>query len=218
MSGARRKTFPPPAAPASLPRTVAAAPSNPSDLLLLAVDLQPGLLAAIDPAGVLARDCRFALAAAVGLGLPVAFTEQVPAKLGATAPALRAAAPSAPVWAKETFSALGDETVRGALLAPGGPRHLLLAGIETPICVYQTAIDALRAELEVTVLTDCVGARRSADAAAALTALARLGCHLLPAETVFYSLVQDSRHPFFRGLTALVKARAGDPSSAGSTL
>ena len=197
---------------------MAAAPSPPSDLLLLAVDLQPGLLAAIDPAGALARDCRFALAAATGLGLPVAFTEQVPAKLGATSPALRAAAPSAPVWAKNTFSALGDPAVRGALLAPGGPRHLLLAGIETPICVYQTAIDALRAELEVTVLTDCVGARRPADAAAALAALARLGCHLLPAETVFYALAQDARHPFFRGLTALVKARTADHGSSAPNL
>lgn len=197
---------------------MAAANSNPSDLLLLAVDLQPGLLAAIDPTGALARDCRFALAAATGLGLPVAFTEQVPAKLGATPPHLRAAAPAAPVWAKETFSALGDPAARASLLGPGGPRHLLLAGIETPICVYQTAIDALRAELEVTVLTDCVGARRPADAAAALAALARLGCHLLPAETVFYSLVQEASHPFFRGLTALVKARAADHASAGPSL
>jgi hypothetical protein len=197
---------------------VAAAPSPPSDLLLLAVDLQPGLLAAIDPAGALTRDCRFALAAATGLGLPVAFTEQVPAKLGSTVTGLRAAAPAAPVWAKQTFSAFGDEAVREALLGPTGPRHLLLAGIETPICVYQTAIDALRAELAVTVLTDCVGARRPADAAAALGALARLGCHLLPAETVFYSLLQDSCHPFFRGLTALVKARAEAHRSAGSNL
>lgn len=197
---------------------MAAAPSNPTDLLLLAVDLQPGLLAAIDPAGVLARDCHFALSAATGLGLPVAFTEQVPAKLGATPAALRAAAPSAPVWAKETFSALGDPAVRASLLGPGGPRHLLLAGIETPICVYQTAIDALRADLEVTVLSDCVGARRPGDAEVALGALARLGCHLLPAETVFYSLVQDSRHPFFRGLTALVKARTGDHGCARPSL
>ncbi|MFM9092543.1 MAG: isochorismatase family protein, partial [Verrucomicrobiota bacterium] len=135
-----------------------------------------------------------------------------------TASFLRAAAPAAPVWAKDTFSALGDPAVRGALLAPGGPRHLLLAGIETPICVYQTAIDALRAELEVTVLTDCVGARRPADAAAALAALARLGCHLLPAETVFYALAQDARHPFFRGLTALVKARAADHGSSAPNL
>ncbi len=192
---------------------MAAAPSSPSDLLLLAVDLQPGLLGVIDPAGVLARDCRFALAAAAGFGVPVAFTEQVPEKLGATPADLRAAAPAAPVWAKESFSALGDEAVRAALLGPGGPRHLLLAGIETPICVYQTAIAALRADLEVTILTDCVGARRPADASAALGALARLGCHLLPAETVFYALAQDARHPFFRGLTTLVKARAGDHGS-----
>lgn len=213
-----QKNIPTPGAGRQRAPNVAVAPSPLSDLILLAVDLQPGLLAAIDPAGRLTRDCRFALAAATGLGLPVAFTEQVPAKLGATAPDLRAVAPAAPVWAKDTFSALSDPAVRGTLLTPGGPRHLLLAGIETPICVYQTAIDALRADLEVTVLTDCIGARRPEDASAALAALGRLGCHLLPSETVFYALAENARHPFFRGLTALVKARASDLGSTRPTL
>jgi nicotinamidase-related amidase len=177
-----------------------------SDALLLCVDLQPKFLAAVhDGAGVLRR-CEFSVAAAVGLGLPVAFTEQVPEKLGATAPELLRLAPGATVWAKRTFSALADETISHTLVEQRGVKHLLLCGIETPICVYQTAIDALAAGLHVTILSDAVGARRTADAATCLSALARVGAHVLPGETVFYALLRGVDHPFFRGFTQLVKS------------
>jgi len=46
---------------------------------------------------------------------------------------------------------------------------------------------------------------RASSTAIALAALGKAGCHLLPAETVFYALLNDARHPFFRGYTALVK-------------
>ena len=65
------------------------------------------------------------LAAAAGLGLPVVFTEQVPAKLGPTAPTLLALAPSAPVFGKDSFSALAEEAVRAELLDQRQVSHLL---------------------------------------------------------------------------------------------
>jgi nicotinamidase-related amidase len=74
--------------------------------------------------------------------------------------------------------------------------------------VFQTAVDGLQAGLAVTVLSDCVAARRPADAATCLAALARAGVHVLPAETVFYSILRDTAHPFFRAYTALVKSHA----------
>jgi nicotinamidase-related amidase len=80
--------------------------------------------------------------------------------------------------------------------------------VETPVCVYQTAIDALRSGLQVTVLADCVGARRPDDAQVCLQALARAGAHLLPAETVFYSVLGSAEHPAFRAYTELVKRYA----------
>jgi isochorismate hydrolase len=84
-------------------------------------------------------------------------------------------------------------------------RHLLLCGIETPVCVYQTAIEAMAEGLQVTVLSDAVGARRTDDARVCLEALVRNGAHVLPAETVFYALMRDVGHPFFRDYTKLVK-------------
>ena len=171
---------------------------------LLCIDLQPAFLAAIpDNQRVLWR-CSFALEVARGLGLPVVFTEQVPAKLGPTAPDLLALAEKPAVLAKDAFSALGDPAIAAHLKA-GGTKHLLVCGIETPVCVYQTTRDAREAGYHVTVLSDCVGARRPGDAAAVLAHLAQAGCSVLPAETVFYALLRDAKHPFFRAYTQLVK-------------
>lgn len=181
----------------------------PSPPLLLAVDLQPAFLAALPEGEGILRRASFAVAAAAGLGLPVVFTEQVPAKLGATAAALRALAPGAPAFGKDSFSALADEAVRVELLERRRAVHVLLCGIETPVCIYQTALDALRAGVEVTLLADAVGARRADDAAACLAALRAAGVNVLPAETVFYALLGSARHPFFRDYTRLVKAHAG---------
>lgn len=173
--------------------------------VVLGLDLQPTLLAALPGGNALRTRCALTLKAATGLGIPVVLTEQVPAKLGPTDAQLLAASPDAIVHAKTTFSALADEAVLECLRNLGC-EHLLICGAETPICVYQTALHALAEDMQVTVLTDAIGARRSEDAEACLRALAGSGVHLLPVETVLYALLHDAGHPFFKNLTQLVKA------------
>jgi nicotinamidase-related amidase len=179
-------------------------PPDATETFLLVVDMQPAFFPVLAGADAVVKRCALALETARGLGLGVGFTEQVPAKLGPTAPELLAAAPGSPVWGKTAFSALGDPTVSKAL-RERGVRRLLLAGIETPVCIYQTAHDALQAGLEVTILADAVTARRPEDARHALAELARRGAHVLPVETVFYQALRDANHPFFREYTKLVK-------------
>ena len=185
----------------------AAKPGSSLDgVLLLCIDMQPVFVNAIAGGARVQRRCEFAIAAAHGLGLPVAFTEQVPQKLGGTAPELLALAFGAHVFGKNTFSAFADDGIRDAVVRDRGVEHVLLCGIETSVCVYQTAIDALAEKLQVTVLSDAVGARRTDDADACLAALVRAGSHVLPSETVFYSLLHDVKHPFFKAYTQLVKS------------
>lgn len=176
------------------------------DTLLLCVDMQPAFLRVIPDAQRVQRRCEFALACAAGLGIPTGFTEQVPQKLGGTVPELLGLAPQAAVWGKNTFSALADEGIRDGIMRQRDVQHILLCGIETPVCVYQTAIAALADGLNVTILSDAVGARRDDDARVCLEALARSGAHVLPSETVFYALLRDVGHPFFRAYTQLVKS------------
>jgi nicotinamidase-related amidase len=177
--------------------------------LLLCLDMQPPFLQAVAGGEALLRRCQFAVAAARGLGIPVAFTEQVPDKLGGTDPTLLALAGGARAQAKDAFSALAPGSAcREALTGGRHVEHLLLCGLETPVCVFQTALDAIKGGIAVTVLSDCVGARRPGDAAACLAALARADANVLPAETVFYSILGGASHPFFREYTRLVKAHA----------
>ena len=175
------------------------------DALLLCVDMQPKFIAAVQHGFRVRKRCEFAVAAAVGIGMPVAFTEQVPQKLGRTAPELLELAPQASIWGKNCFSALADEGIHDAVMRQRDVAHILLCGIETSVCIYQTAISAIAEGLQITVLSDAVGARREDDARTCLDALRREGVHVLPAETVFYSLLHDVSHPFFRGYTSLVK-------------
>jgi len=86
--------------------------------------------------------------------------------------------------------------------------QLLICGLEIPVCVYQTAMDALREGLGVTILSDAVTGRRSVDGQACLEALRAAGAHVLPTETVFYAMLGDATHPQFRAFTELVKLAA----------
>ena len=174
--------------------------------LLLCLDMQPVFLRVVGNGERVLRRCKFAVASARGLEIPVAFTEQVPARLGGTEPSLLGLVDGPEVHAKDTFSALAaGSPVHRALTDGRDFKRLIVCGVETPICVFQTATDALKAGLAVTVLSDCVGARREADARVCLDALARSGAQVLPSETVFYSVLGGATHPFFRSYTELVK-------------
>ncbi len=173
--------------------------------LLLCVDLQPVFIRVMKEPEALIRRASLAIAAAQGFQLPTLFTEQVPAKLGATSADLLALAPEAKVYAKDTFSAFDDESICDAIAAYA-PERIILCGLETPVCVYQTAIDALRTNYRVTILSDAISARRPADAQNCLTALRAQGAEVLPVETVFYALLKSVQHPFFKAYTQLVKA------------
>lgn len=193
--------------PVAVPVSRADAPESAAPgAALLAVDLQDTLLGVLPGATATSVRARagLALAAATAFGIPVIFSEQVPEKLGPTAAALRKLAPAAPVFAKNTFSAVADSGLLDAL-RERQIEHLLIIGLETPICIYQTALGALAEGFQVTVLSDAVAARRSDDHAACLASLRHAGVHVLPVETVFYALLHDAGHGLFRAFTGLVK-------------
>ena len=133
-------------------------------------------------------------------------TEQAPEKLGATFSGILNLCKGIPVFEKCTFSAFGSDQFR-EWLKNMNISHLLISGIETPICIYQTCLDALRENLQVTVISDCVGARRQGDAETVLAQLSSFGCSIIPLETICYSLLKDSAHAEFKSISNLVRLR-----------
>ncbi len=181
-------------------------PANHLGLLL--IDFQDVFLQAIPNRETLLRRACFAVEAANLLGCSMAVTEQLPEKLGHTTACLDKLLPdAAPVIAKTSFSALEAEGLDD-WIENNQIDHLLLLGIETPICIYQTAVQALSEELGTTLLSDCIGERRPADREPTLRQLLAMDAHVLPTETVFYSLLGSADHPHFRAFTKLVKQYA----------
>ena len=107
---------------------------------------------------------------------------------------------------KNTFSAFGDSAFC-EWVEVNEIKHFLLSGIETSICIYLTAIDALKKGLGVTVISDCVLSRRDADATTAINQLSQAGASVLSLETIIYSLLASSNHPEFKKISTRVKAR-----------
>ena len=172
----------------------------------LILDAQPRLLGGIEGAETLIDSIKVFARSMKTLGVPLCVTEQVPDKLGPTEDGILEACADSPTFSKDTFSAFGCPDFE-EWIGARGTEHLLLSGIETPICVYLTAVDAVRRGLTVTVLTDCVDCRRPEDGTWALRKLENLGCHLLPLESLLYAMLKSARHKEFRSISALVKDR-----------
>ena len=179
---------------------------NPSKHLgLLLIDFQDVFLKEIPDRERLLKRSTFALKAAGLLDISVAVTEQIPEKLGATTGALSGYwEVNTPVFGKSAFSAFEAEGLQ-RWIEIKQIDHLLLAGIETSICVYQTALQALGADIGVTLLSDCISERRLEDRAPVLEQLLSMDAHILPSETIFYSLLGSAEHPQFREFNKLVK-------------
>ena len=179
-------------------------------LVLLLIDIQEAFIKVLPKAESFQRRCSFAAKAAHLLQIPVFITEQIPDKLGVTLAELRDSVPRAKVFSKTTFSAFGAENLEKTLVAEG-IEHLLIAGLETSVCVYQTAMDALTHGFKVTLLSDCVGGVVESDSASVLDALrTATDALVLPSETVFYSYLGTALHPKFRSYQQLVKEARGD--------
>lgn len=174
---------------------------------LIVCDMQDRFLQIMPNGEAAAASTQFAIGAARLLGASIALTEQLPEKLGHSRAVLReTAGPDAAVFEKSAFSALAASGLRD-FLREHQVEHLLLAGLETPVCVYQTVVQAVREEWPVTVLSDCLAERRGADASPVLREMGEMGAHILPSESVFYACLQDAEHPLFKAYTGLVKGR-----------
>lgn len=175
------------------------------DIALIVLDVQDTFLDVIPKGKELLRRCGFAVEAASLLGLELIYTEQYPDKLGGTnATLLAAGLGNARCFSKKTFSAFGALGFTD-FLKEKDLEHILIAGLETSICVYQTIMDAMRNDLEVTMLSDCVAGRRDEDSYAIVGSLQNSGCHRLPSETIFYSMLQSAEDPRFKQFNDIVK-------------
>ncbi len=175
---------------------------------LLLVDFQPAFMKAIpDIEPVLAR-ARFLTQVAQALDVPIVVSEQIPDRMGATDSTIQALLGQAtPVLAKTSFGCWGDPAWRDAVEGLGR-RQLLIAGIETHICVLQTALALLGEGYDVGIIHDAVACRPVGAHWQALGRTQQAGGALVHSESAAYEWLGDSRHPRFKSVLEIVKSSA----------
>ena len=171
--------------------------------LLLVVDLQEKLLPAMyESEATVAAAARLMQAMTV-LGVPTIVTEQYPQGLGTTCPAIRALMGDARAYAKMLFSACTPE-VNGAIdVAWRG--QIIVAGIESHVCVQQTVLDLLRGGREVWVCADATSSRRPLDRDMALDRMRQAGAVVTTSESVIFELLRQAGGEPFKQILKIVK-------------
>jgi nicotinamidase-related amidase len=178
-----------------------------NDSLLLVVDMQSRLLAAMKPllAKTALENSVKLLTAADLLKVPVLLTEQYPKGLGDTTEAINAALPAfTQRFEKTAFSCCGNAAFNQALLA-SGCKQIIFIGQEAHVCVLQTAIELMAQGFQVYVVEDAVLSRHEQHKANALQRLQALGIAVTNHESVLFEWLRDAKHAQFKAISALVR-------------
>lgn len=171
---------------------------------LLVVDVQERLLPHIDERErVVAQTVRMLRGARL-MGLPRTLCEQYPQGLGHTDGRVLDAAPGSPVLHKMTFSA-GRDPMLVEHLRGHSRETVLIVGIETHVCVQQTACDLQDAGLRPVLLADAVGSRRATDHAVALDGMRAMGLLVTTVEAALYRLAERAGTELFRAMLPIIK-------------
>jgi len=138
------------------------------------------------------------------LGVPIIWVEQTPKKMGRTIAPLREQLKGASPISKSSFGCCGEPRFIRAL-ADLGRRQVLVAGIETHVCVYQTAAGLVSAGYEVQVVADAVSSRTPRNREIGLEKIKACGAGLTSVEAALFELLGSAEHAAFREILAIVK-------------
>uniref|UniRef100_A0A8C5SAT0 Isochorismatase domain-containing protein 1 n=1 Tax=Laticauda laticaudata TaxID=8630 RepID=A0A8C5SAT0_LATLA len=140
------------------------------------------------------------------LGIPIIVTEQYPKGLGNTVQEIDLTGAKL-VLHKTKFSMVLPE-VEAAIAEIPGIRSVVLFGVETHVCIQQTALELVGRGLEVHIVADATSSRSMMDRMFALERLARTGIIVTTSEAVLLQLIADKDHPKFKEIQNLIKASA----------
>lgn len=175
--------------------------------VLVIIDVQEKLMPVIDGADTVIRNLERLVRGCHILGVPVILTEQYVKGLGPTVEPIRRALEETGGYApveKSCFSAYGCD-VFATRLAGLDRSQVLVAGVETHVCVHQTVGDLLARDLSVSVIADAVSSRTSQNREIALRRFASDGAKLTSTEMALFELTVAAGTDEFRAISRLVK-------------
>lgn len=173
------------------------------ETVLVVIDVQGKLAQIVDESDFIINKIVQAVKGAKLLNVPVLWLEQYPQGLGPTVAEIANEMEGQPIE-KITFSAFDTPAFREQLETLGR-KKVLIAGIETHICVYQTAAHLLANGYEVEVLADCVSSRTAGNREVGIQKMLQLGARLTSVEMALFEMQQIAKGDTFKAISKLVK-------------
>ncbi|QDT64485.1 hydrolase [Calycomorphotria hydatis] len=173
---------------------------------LLVIDVQEKLMPSIEGSFPLTRRMVTLIKGAQLLDVPVVATEQYPKGLGQTVTAIRELLPDSPP-SKLRFSSAEASGLPPVSEHPEQRHQVVLTGIETHICVLQTALDLSASGYHVYLAADAVGSRNSTDHDIAIQRMRDSGIIVATVESILFEWCESAEHDRFKELSKLVTGR-----------
>jgi len=174
------------------------------DSVLVVIDVQGKLAERMVEKDRLVANIEVLIRSARALEIPILWCQQVPRALGPTVEAIARLLERVEPVDKSTFSCHGERTFRERLIGLDR-RQAVLCGIETHVCVYQTARDLIRHGYEVAVVADAVSSRTAENRRIGLDRMRDEGAAIYSTEMLLFELLGDAEHPCFRELARLIR-------------
>lgn len=177
---------------------------NQEDSLLLVIDVQEKLVRALDKDIIVKRVANLVKSANI-LNIPVLVTEQYPKGLGNTVEPVAVSFPQDTVIVEKTaFNALLEEGFLDKVKSYG-KKQIVICGIETHICVHQTAAALLREGFEVYVAKDGCASRSKYEFKQGIEIMQANGAKISCVEIILFEWLKTAKHPNFKEVQALIK-------------
>ncbi len=171
---------------------------------LLVIDMQERMLPHIHNCDSITTATIKMIGAARVMELPLTLSEQYPKGLGPTDRRVLEAAGITPQITKTTFSVCADERAREHLSAQKRSQ-VLIVGVETHVCVQQTALDLLDLQMQPFVLADAVSSRRPSDRQVAFERMRADGVIVTTVESAIFELMKQAGTELFKRMLPIVK-------------
>lgn len=168
--------------------------------LVLMIDVQERLVGALEKNVIVEKSQKIIDGANI-LGIPVLATEQYPKGLGHTVVTL---ADNTEVVEKTYFNALLEDGMLDKIKSYG-KKQIILLGIETHICVYQTACALIEAGFEVYIIKDACASRNKYEFKQGIEAMRDNGAKISCAEMTLFEWLKGAKNPKFKEVQALIK-------------
>lgn len=170
----------------------------------LIIDIQERLFPAMFEKEVLLKNCLTLLQGLAELNIPQIVTQQYTKGLGDTLSEIKTAIPNFDYIEKRSFSCCDEQLVAEKLKALNAS-NIIICGIESHVCVLQTAVDLKDAGLNPIVVMDCVSSRTKENIELAKERFRFEGIMMVSYESILFELTRSSAVPAFRAISKLVK-------------